>query len=317
MESTLVLSLFITLGLVLILGGANFLTDGAAAIARRLNISEFVIGLTIVAIGTSMPEMVVSIVSAIKGSGDLAVGNVTGSNIFNTLLILGLSAAIRPIALTPQNTYRDIPFGILASILFVVVIWSGSINRIEGVALLLLYLLIMVYTVMKSRPSREEREFIKQLEGEDQMALWLALLMIGGGLAALIFGGRLFIDNVVVLAIKYHIPDNVIAVTLVAGGTSLPELAASLVSLIKGKADIALGNVIGSNIANILLVLGVSATATNLTTSEGSMVDAGVVLVSSILLFFTAFTFKRKMLDRVEGVLMLLMYVGYMVYVIN
>lgn len=175
----------------------------------------------------------------------------------------------------------------------------------------------MWYSIKKSRPSKEELEVIKQIEGEPQMPLWLALVMIAGGLAALVGGGRMLIDNAVILAMKYNIPDNVIAVTLLAGGTSLPELAASLISLIKGKADIALGNVIGSNIANIFLALGISASASPLAMGSSSWVDVWVAVVSSILLLFTAFTFKRKMLDRIEGVIFLVIYVGYIAYIIR
>ncbi|MFR9650607.1 MAG: calcium/sodium antiporter [Rikenellaceae bacterium] len=316
MESTFVLTIFITLGLVLILAGANYLTDGSAAIARRLRVSEFIIGLTVVALGTSMPEIVVSAVSSLKGSADLAIGNVNGSNIFNTLVVLGLSAVITPLALTPLNIRRDIPFGIFASLVLVAVLWGGTISRIEGAAMIVLYLLIMWYSIKNSRPSKEEQEVIDQIDDEPQMALWLALVMIAGGLAALIGGGNMLINNAVILAMKYNIPDNVIAVTLLAGGTSLPELAASLISLIKGKADIALGNVIGSNIANIFLALGISSTVSPLIMG-GGWIDVWITLISSVLLLFTAFTFKRKMLDRVEGVIFLLIYVGYIAYIIK
>ncbi|MFR9620087.1 MAG: calcium/sodium antiporter [Rikenellaceae bacterium] len=316
-HSLVELVLILIAGLVLILFGANYMTDGSAAIARRFNISGFVIGLTVVAIGTSMPEMVVSIVSALKGSTDIAIGNVSGSNIFNTLVILGMCAAVRPIMLTQQNIYRDIPMCIVASLVFVVVTLSGSIDRLEGILMFAAYIVMMLYSIFKSKPSIEEVELEKQIEEQPLMPMWLSLLMTIGGLGALIWGGNLFIDSAVQIAYFYNIPDNVIAVTLVAGGTSLPEFAASLVSLIKGKSDIALGNVIGSNIANILLVLGFSSSIMPLTMGTISIIDVLIVLIAAILLFLTAFTFGKRRIDRVEGILMIAIFVGYMSWVLT
>lgn len=301
------------LGLGLILAGANYLTDGAAAIARRANISGFVVGLTVVAVGTSMPEMVVSVVSALKGSSEIAIGNVVGSNTFNTLVILGFCAAIRPIALTQLNVSRDIPMSIIASLLLVVMAWSGAITRLEGVILLLIYCAVMILTIRNARPSHEE----KAAENEQKIMKWrVAIPLTLGGLAALIFGGEIFINSATAIAQHYNIPQNIIAITLVAGGTSLPEFAASLVSLIKGKSDIALGNVIGSNIANILLVLGASSTLTTLTMGGVTMVDVAVVALSSAILFLTAFTLGQNRIDRAEGVVMVLLFFGYIGFVV-
>ncbi|MFI3306744.1 MAG: calcium/sodium antiporter [Rikenellaceae bacterium] len=309
--------LLLIAGLALILFGANYLTDGSAAIARRFNVSGFVIGLTIVALGTSMPEMVVSVVSALKGEGDIAIGNVVGSNIFNTLVILGICALFRPLPLTSLNVYRDIPLGIGASVALAVAAFSGSINRYEGVVLILLYIGMILYTIFNAKPSKEELELEEELEKSEPISMWLALIFIVGGLSALIYGGTLFIDNAVLIAEVLHIPSNVIAITLVAGGTSLPEFAASLVSLIKGKSDIALGNVIGSNIANILLVLGFSSTLTPLTMGGITMVDIGVVVASSALLFLTAFTLGKYKIDRSEGAIMIVIFVLYIAYMIS
>ncbi len=317
MDPIIVTILLLVVSLLLILFGANYLTDGSAAIARRANISGFVVGLTVVAIGTSMPEMVVSVISALKGSSDISIGNVVGSNAFNTLVILGICAAVRPIALTQLNVYRDIPMGIATSVLLAVMTWSGVISRVEGVILFVAYLAMMIYTIRNAHPSKEEQAAQKEMESEEQMAMWLAIVLTIGGLAALVFGGNIFIDSAVKIAQHYNIPSNIIAVTLVAGGTSLPEFAASLVSLIKGKSDIALGNIIGSNIANILLVLGVSSTLTPLTMGSVSMVDIGVVVVSSALLFLTAFTLGRNRIDRSEGVIMVILYIGYITYIIR
>ncbi len=309
--------LILIAGLALILLGANYLTDGSSAIARRANISGFVIGLTIVALGTSMPEMVVSVISGLKGSSDLAIGNVVGSNIFNVMVILGLCAAIKPIALTDMNVKRDIPLGIAASIMMLLVALGGSIVRIEGVVMLLCYVAMIIYTVKNARPSVEEQQQEQQIEQCEPMSMLRAVIYTGGGLGALIYGGNIFIDSAVSIAQYFNIPQNVIAITLVAGGTSLPEFAASLVSLIKGKSDIALGNVIGSNIANILLVLGFSSTLTPLTLGGVTMVDIAVVLLSSAILFLTAFTLGRNRIDRSEGVTMVLLFVAYITYTIH
>ncbi|MFI3290058.1 MAG: calcium/sodium antiporter [Rikenellaceae bacterium] len=317
MNTQFELILILIAGLTLILLGANYLTDGSAAIARRFNVSGFVVGLTIVAIGTSMPEMVVSVISALKGSTDIAIGNVVGSNSFNTLIILGMCAVVKPLILTQSNVHRDIPMGIIASVILLIFTLSGAISRIEGMIMFILYISMMIYAIRNGRPSKEEQELDKELESAPQMAVWLAIVMVVGGLVGLIYGGSLFIDSAVGIAEFYNIPANIIAVTLVAGGTSLPEFAASLVSLIKGKSDIALGNVIGSNIANILLVLGASSVFTPLTLGSITMIDISVVLLSSILLFVSAFTLGKKVLDRAEGAILILLYIVYIYYIVS
>ncbi|MBQ2729043.1 MAG: calcium/sodium antiporter [Alistipes sp.] len=305
--------LLLIIGLSLILGGANYLTDGASALAQRLRMPEFLIGLTIVAIGTSMPEMVVSVLSAINGQPDMAIGNVVGSNIFNVLLILGMCAMVRPIAFTKSNIRFDIPFGVAASLLLFILaldtlIGTGttdSISRLDGAFMLLLYIALMVYTIRTAeRPTQETST-------QKPMAVWLMAVMIIGGLCGLIFGGELFLNSATSIARSMGVSESVIAITLVAGGTSLPELAASLVSLIKGKTDMALGNVIGSNIANILLILGLSALINPLTMGGITPRDLLMVMTTSVLLFVSAFTFRRHELDRTEGILFLAIYAGY------
>lgn len=305
------------IGLALILVGANYLTDGSSAIARRFNVSGFVIGLTIVAIGTSMPEMVVSVISALKGSTDISIGNVTGSNVFNVLVVLGLCAAIRPIMLTQLNVYRDIPMGIIASVVMLVVTFNGSIDMLEGSLMLIAYFILMFYTIQNSKPSKEEQKLEEDIESAPLPSTWLSITMTVGGLGGLILGGNFFIESATQLAYYYGIPENVIAVTLVAGGTSLPEFAASLVSLIKGKSDIALGNVIGSNIANILLVLGFSSTLTPLTMGTITIYDISVVVLSAVILFITAFTFGKRRIDRGEGVFMVLVFAAYIYWIVS
>ena len=305
------------IGLGLILAGANYLTDGSAALAQRFRMPEFIIGLTIVAVGTSTPELVVSVLSAIGGKSDVAIGNVVGSNIFNVFVILGICALSRPLPLTAGNIRRDIPFGVLASLLLLAVasdalLGIGEVNRIgrlDGIVMLLLYVALIGYTIrVTPRPEKSAPEEVSKRP----MSGWLMAVMIVGGLAALVFGGELFLDGATAIARQLGVSESVIAITLVAGGTSLPELASSLVSLFKGKADMALGNVIGSNIANILLILGLSATIHPLTMGGITHRDLFVVLLTSLLLFLAAFTFRRRAVDRWEGVLFLLLYGGYL-----
>ncbi len=309
--------ILIIVGLALILAGANYLTDGAAALAKRFSIPEFVIGLTIVAVGTSAPELVVSSLSAIKGSGTMALGNIVGSNTFKTLVILGLCALFSPVLFTEQNIKRDIPLGILASVILLLVCLGGTIQRQFGVVMLLIYIAMMYMTIKSGRKEIKSQNAESQVEPIQDMPLWLALIMVVGGLAGLIFGGNKFLEGAVNIAIRFGIPDNVIAITLLAGGTSLPELAASVVSLVKGKADIALGNVIGSNIANILLVLGVSSSITPLVLGQISMLDIAVVLGSSLLVYLCGFTFGKRQISKIEGGAMLILYIGYIWWLIS
>ena len=314
--------LLLIVGLGLILAGANFLTDGSAALAQRFRVPEFIIGLTVVAVGTSTPELVVSVLSAIGGQSDVAIGNVVGSNIFNVFVILGVCALIRPIPLTAGNIRRDIPFGVLVSLLLLALaqdslLCKGAadrIGRLDGAAMLALYILLMWYTIRKTK----RPEATAPTEGSKApMAAWLTAVMIVGGLAGLVFGGEMFLRSATSIARSLGVSESVIAITLVAGGTSLPELASSLVSLFKGKAEMALGNVIGSNIANILLILGVSATIHPLSMGGITVWDLLMVLLSSVVVFLAAFTFKRKAIDRWEGALFVAIYAVYIWYLIR
>ena len=303
--------LLLIVGLGLILAGANFLTDGSAAVAQRFRVPEFIIGLTIVAVGTSTPELVVSVLSAAAGNSDVAIGNVVGSNLFNVFLILGVCALIRPLPLTRSNIRRDIPFGMAASLVLLAVtsdrlICAGAadrIGRIDGIVTI--------------RTTKRPEAVPADAGAKKPAALWLAVVMIAGGLAGLIFGGDMFLKSATEIARRLGISESVIAITLVAGGTSLPELASSVVSLLKGKSEMALGNVIGSNIANILLILGVSATIRPLTMGGITTTDILMVVLSSLLLLLTAFTFRRKQIDRWEGAIFLMIYVAYIWYLIR
>ena len=314
------------LGLVLILGGANFLTDGAAAVAQRFRVPEFIIGLTVIAVGTSTPELVVSVLSAIAGKSDVAIGNVVGSNLFNVFVIVGVCALIRPLPLTPGNIRRDIPFGMLGALLLFCVACdrflgfsdADRIGRAEGIGMFLLYVFLMWYTIKQTeRPVASSAAYPAESKQTPSVKSWLAAVMIVGGLGALIGGGELFLDGATRIARKLGVSESVIAITLVAGGTSLPELASSVVSLLKGRAEMALGNVLGSNIANILLILGVSATIHPLSMGGIMLVDMLMVVLSSLVLFLAAFTFRRKAIDRTEGVLFLAIYVAYIGYLVS
>ena len=317
------------LGLALILGGANFLTDGSAALAQRFRVPEFIVGLTIVAVGTSTPELVVSVLSAAAGNSDGAIGNIVGSNIFNVFLILGVCALIAPLPLTGGNIRRDLPFLTAVSVLLLLLTSDrllglgevDAIGRIDGIVMLLLYIALIRYTIRAERRTAAQATQTTQTTQTEKpqrsRSLWLIVVMIAGGLAGLIFGGELFLDSATAIARALGVSESVIAITLVAGGTSLPELASSVVSLLKGKSEMALGNVIGSNIANILLILGLSATIHPLTLGGITRIDLLTVLLSSVLLFVTAFTFRRKAVDRWEGAIFLVIYALYIGYLVR
>ncbi|WP_106633897.1 calcium/sodium antiporter [Alistipes sp. Marseille-P5061] len=317
------------LGLALILGGANFLTDGSAALAQRFRVPEFIVGLTIVAVGTSTPELVVSVLSAAAGNSDVAIGNIVGSNIFNVFLILGVCALIAPLPLTGGNIRRDLPFLTAVSVLLLLLTSDrllglgevDAIGRIDGIVMLLLYIALIRYTIRAERRTAAQATQTTQTTQTEKpqrsRSLWLIVVMIAGGLAGLIFGGELFLDSATAIARALGVSESVIAITLVAGGTSLPELASSVVSLLKGKSEMALGNVIGSNIANILLILGLSATIHPLTLGGITRIDLLTVLLSSVLLFVTAFTFRRKAVDRWEGAIFLVIYALYIGYLVR
>ena len=311
--------LILIAGLALIVFGADWLVDGASGIARKAGISEFVIGLTIVGFGTSCPELVVSLTGAIAGKSDISAGNVIGSNIFNTLLILGLTAVISPIAITHENKRRDIPMTIAVTLLFILCGMSVSlfglgeydgISRIEG-ALFLILFAIYIYRCFKtgSAPGTNEAE-------EKQLRLGVAFALVAAGLAGLIIGGKLFVNSATEIARMAGVSDKFIAVTILAGGTSLPELATCVVAAAKKKGQLALGNILGSNVFNILLVLGCSAAVHPLHFGHINLVDAGVLMLSAILVFTSAYTGKKNMIDRLDGSIMLLCEAAYMTWLI-
>ena len=256
--------LWIVAGLVMILVGSDWLVDGASGIARKYGISEFIIGMTIVGIGTSMPELVSSAISAIGGHGDMAIGNVTGSNICNVLLILGVTALISPIGYTRSNIRKDIPFAIGVSLFLMLMLYNGfglfhemgtpGISRMDALYLLQIFVVFMIDSFKSAKKGGGEEE-----EDVKPMPIGKALVFIVLGLAGLVFGGRFFVDHTVSIAERFHVSEAFISITLMAVGTSLPELATCVVAAMKGKNQLALGNVIGSNIFNISLIIGTSA----------------------------------------------------------
>lgn len=300
--------LLLLLGLALVVVGSDILVDGSSSVARRLGVSEFVIGLTIVGMGTSAPEMVVSFIGAIKGSADIAVGNILGSNIFNTLLILGVTSLILPIAISPTNRKRDIPINIVATVLLVVLGLTGgrTISRIEGAILLALFIAYMVYSFLKDDKSIESEGEVKS------RSVFLSVLFIVGGIAGLIIGGRLFVNYATKIAAEAGVSEKFIAITILAGGTSLPELATCIAAAVKKKGQLALGNIIGSNIFNILLILGGSALITPLSFSGMNPLDLGVLIASSLLLLLSIFTGRNSRIGRGDGIAFTLLWAFYM-----
>ena len=311
--------LILLAGLALILFGANWLVDGSSSIAKRFGISEFVIGLTIVGIGTSSPEMVVSFMSSLQGKADMAIGNIVGSNIFNTLMILGITALVAPMAITKNNLKRDIPLNIVVTVLLIILGMNftlfgkgqDQISRLDG-AILLAVFAWYLWTSFKSDQgdSSEEGEGIKEYK------TGLSVIMIAAGLAGLIFGGRLFVNSATELAKMFGVSDKFIAITVMAAGTSMPELATCVVAALKGRGQLALGNVLGSNISNILLILGGASLIAPLSFNGMTPMDLGLVLISAIIIFASAFMFKKREIDRYEGVIFLLLEIGYMWYLI-
>ena len=317
---------FLLAGLLLILVGADWLTDGAAEVAKRFHMSEFVVGLTVIAIGTSTPELAVSFLSAMKGQTEMAVGNVVGSNIFNVFVTVGVCALITPIALTRNNIRRDIPIGVAISLLLLACGYRGVITRGTGIAMMVLYAAYLWYTVCSSEPepaapstspSPAPSPAAKPVKERRRHSGWIVAAMIVTGLCALVGGGEMFVRGATEVARRLGVSESVIAITLVAGGTSLPELASSAVSLMKGHGGMALGNALGSNTANILLVLGASATVRPLTFGTITTTDLYVVLASAVALFLSAFTFRRREIDRWEGTLFIIFYTAYIAWLIK
>ena len=302
--------LYIIIGVTLVLVGADRLTEGASALARRFGVPEIVIGLTIVACGTSMPEFFVSLMSALNGTPDMAVGNVVGSNIMNTMLIVGCAAMVAPMVISPSTVKKDIPFSVGASILLVLLAIDSVIGRIDGIILLVGFAVFMAYTLWQAK-----REKTESADAVKQQNPWLSVLYIALGLAGLVFGSNLFVDSASSVATSLGVSESVIGLTIVAGGTSLPELATSVVAARKGQSAIAIGNVIGSNVFNILLILGATAAISPLQMEGITLVDIGVMLGSITLVWL--FSFTRYTVERWEGTVLVLGYGAYLAWLLS
>lgn len=308
---------YFVVGIVLVILGADWLTKGASDLARRLKMSELMIGLTIVALGTSLPELVISVSSALSGNSGISLGNVLGSNIFNGMLILGVTAMITPIAFSGKMLSREIPFNLLASIVILLV--SGSmlvggapgeyITRYGGMLLLCFCAVFVRYTF--SLKSGDEEETAQQ-----PMSVGKILLFIAGGLAALIFGGKMFVSGASDIARGFGLSEALIGITIVSAGSSLPELAVSVNAARKGNVGIALGNVLGSNILNVFFILGCSATISPISLAGFSPVDYYVLLASSLFIYLFCAFFGKNKITRIEGSLLVMGYVAYIVYLI-
>ena len=311
--------ILLIVGLVLLTYGANLLTKGCVGMAARFRVPEFIVGLTVMAVGTSMPELTVSTLSAIGGNSDMAIGNVTGSNIFNTLIILGICAMIRPMVFTKENIRRDIPICIAASaLLLVMALYIGTpegVGRVEGIILFLLYIAFVLYSIRSAKKDAPDAEAGTDdgKQTEATMGWGKILFFIVVGLAGLIYGGNLCLDSATAIARAWGVSEAIIAITIVAAGTSLPELASSVAAIANGKLSLALGNVIGSNVANILLILGVSGSIKPLTMGGITPLDMWMVVGSAVLLLLSALAIGQRRITRFEGVLYLAIYVAYVV----
>lgn len=310
--------LLLVAGLILILLGANWLVDGSTSIARKTGMSEFVIGLTIVGIGTSTPEMVVSFLSAFQGKSEMALGNVIGSNIFNILMILGITTLISPITMSKTNRVKDIPTNIIVTgaLLLIWVLHSvlglgnNEISRFEG-ALMLAAFAAYLWMMFRSGSNGEEETAEEETK---TYSTWVSLLMIVAGLGCLVGGGKLFVNSATYIAQALNLSEKFIAITIMAAGTSLPELATCIVAARKGRNQMALGNVLGSNIANILMIVGGAAVISPLSLHAISFIDLLVMMIAALVLWASAYTIKKDRIDRREGMIFIVIEILYMIW---
>ena len=310
--------IYLVLGLVLLIKGADFLVNGAVSIARRLRVSDLMIGLTVVAFGTSTPELFVNLIASFRGTTDIAVGNIIGSNIANILLILGISALVHPLAVSKGTVWKGIPFSLLAVIVLSITTndplfdnaGGAVISRSDGFVLLSFFTIFLYYSF----------EVATEVPGLDthlpakQHRIFVSLLLILAGFAGLTLGGKWIVEGAAAIALQLGMSDVVVGLTIVAIGTSLPELATSVVAVRRGNVDIAVGNVVGSNIFNIFMVLGISATVKPLPFPAGGNLDIIVVIFASLLLFLFMFTGLSRTVDRWEGAIFVIIYCAYITF---
>lgn len=312
-SSSLILQIvLIAASIFVVIKGADALTSGGVSLARRMNIPQIVIGLTIVAMGTSMPEFCVSFVSAIKGTPDLAVGNIVGSNIFNSLFIVGCAALVAPMTILHSTVRRDIPFALVSSVMLLMMCLDSTISRVDAAILFLFFVVFMVITVRGARQGGDAEE-AQQAEEKPKSPAWAAAMIVVG-LALLIGGSNVFVDNASALASSLGVSDAVIGLTIVACGTSLPELATSVVSARRGQSGIAIGNVLGSNVFNILMILGITGIIQPMQISGITSVDLSMLVASMILLWL--FSYTKYTLSRWEGAVLVAVFLGYISWLV-
>lgn len=300
--------LLLLIGFVLLIKGADFFVDGSSSLARIMKVPSVIIGLTIVAMGTSAPEASVSINAALAGSNDIAISNVIGSNLFNGLVVVGVCAFMAGFKTNPEILKRDMPLNIIVTAILCIMLLDRHINRIEGIILLIgmaVYIATMVISALKNRETADECKML---------SLPKSLIFIIGGLIAVIFGGTLVVDNACLIAKDFGVSENFIGLTIIAIGTSLPELVTSITATRKGDSGLALGNAIGSNLFNILFILGMSATICPLNVLSESIIDCIILLVSAVILYVFART--KKTMNRWEGIVCVFLYVGYTAYLL-
>ena len=308
--------LFILIGFIMLIKGADFLVDGSSAIAKKLHISELIIGLTIVSIGTSMPELFVSITSAMEGYSDMSVGNIIGSNICNLLLILGLSSIIRPVTFKKQTKLLENPMSIIFSIIFFVICnINDDINRTEGIFLIILFVLFLIYTITIALRSQRNKTILK-LEETKKISFIKNVMLIILGITILKLGGDFVVYNAKMVAITLKVSEKVIGLTIVAIGTSLPELVTSITAAIKEDSDIAIGNIVGSNIFNMLLIIGVAALITPIKYNVTYNLQMVVLFIAMILMLIYPFIKPKNQLTRWKGLIFVLLYIAYMIELI-
>ncbi|MBU1044791.1 MAG: calcium/sodium antiporter [Candidatus Omnitrophica bacterium] len=307
-------------GFLLLIKGADLLVDGASSLARRFNISNLVIGLTVVAFGTSTPELFVNIFASFQGNTEIAIGNILGSNIFNILFILGVSSLIYPLSVTKGTVWKEIPFSLLAAVILGALAndtifdkaGHSMLTRIDGFVFMAFFVIFMYYIVSIAKDLGDSPQ-----SNVKQISLVRSFFMIVGGLIGLIFGGILVQKCAVDIASNLGVSQSLIGLTIVAAGTSLPELATSAVAAYKKNSDIAIGNIVGSNIFNIFYILGISALIKPLPINTQVNTDILVLIAASMFLFFFMFTGKRRKLDRWEGVIFILFYISYVIFLIK
>lgn len=303
-------------GFAILIKGADFLVDGASSLAKRLNVSDLMIGLTVVAFGTSAPELTVNLFASAEGMTDAMFGNIIGSNIFNLLFILGVAGIIYPLSVQRTTVKYEIPYSLFCALLLYflvndVMFFGGeanSLSRVDAVVLLLFFGLFMMYIIRQSKKEEASDEEVKS------MAMWKSILFVSLGLGMLIGGGKLVTDNAIGIAEAFGLSEKLIGLTILAAGTSLPELATSAIAAFRRKTDIAIGNVVGSNIFNILLILGINGSIRNVPYNNALNVDFFVVMGGSVALLLFMFTYKKHKLDRIEAVMFLIAFIVYTIY---